>query len=63
MEKFIFFIKQHFYALLPKQDWLGQKFIQQKKIPENHFICWHLLKTDIKSSGIDFFTLTFELTT
>ena len=54
-KNYVFLTSNIFFTLLPEQDGLGQKFTQQKRIPENHKHRWHLPKTDIKSSGVNFY--------
>ena len=56
---------QIFFTITPGQDGLGQKFMQKKKNPENHFTRWNMPKTGIKDSSklVWLCMLPFKLTT
>ena len=60
----MFFYKQHFVHTFTRTRLVGTTVNATEKIPENYYIFWHILKTDVKSSSklIWLFILTFEIT-
>ena len=65
MEKIRFLYNEHFVYTFTRTRLIGTLVYATENIPENNKICWHLLKTDIKSSSnlVWLFILTSEVTT